>query len=104
VQLLTELADFNIDPSVFSAGSIPEYKSQDTAALNFTGTTIPTLNSVSDGHEAPNLIPTTQLRLKLALDAGIVNNVVLGSEDRLEYCLSGAIIDKISELIGSVGP
>ncbi|KAJ3415907.1 hypothetical protein HDV05_003748 [Chytridiales sp. JEL 0842] len=103
IQLLTELADFNIDPTVFTAGSIPEYKSQDAGNLDFSGTGGSGAGATPDVHEAPSPLAVTQLRLKLALDAGTINNVILGTEDRMEYSLSGHVIDRISELIGSVG-
>ncbi|KAJ3114959.1 hypothetical protein HDU96_001400 [Phlyctochytrium bullatum] len=108
VQLLTELADYNVEfnhaPTHQSPLSVDlEQAAADPtnlALLEYAGVGAPAdplLHPPGGGASAPPPPTTIMLKMKLAVAVGVVSSVVLGTWERMDYSIYGPAVDDLSD-------
>ncbi|KAJ3203706.1 hypothetical protein HDU67_009982 [Dinochytrium kinnereticum] len=103
VQLLTELADYTVEhhgpssslPTVQNTMTSSE-TGNNAALLEYAGVGTAIFDPVLSASSAPT---TITLRMKLGLIVGTVSNVLLGTWERMDFSLYGALIDDLSDIL-----
>ena len=105
IQLLTELAEFTIDPSQTMSSMTTEPSAIENSTLEFAGVgSLPNSSNNASALISENgPLPVTNLRMRIAVTAGMISNVVYGTKERMEYIVGGQIFDELCNLIGNTG-